>query len=906
LKRGTSGWYKLRQRLHALRGQAVVRIFSVMLIAVLGTLAIGVNGYNAFCERETRQKHQSLKSHFGEQLKRTDYAWSSAAGQVRAQLEFARLLEQQDARRWPKLTAFLNAQRIFVEFPTLLVLDRSGEILFRYGAIAHTLEVEAMRGAEWHFSSPLGELYRVFHEPVWLGAQGQGQLILLKPLDNAALQRMVIPEYMLAARWQGSQVAASRSDYPPRLADNERLVVATGEQRWVQARIAWPGRAAGRPVLLAYRELHDILPFANFLYWLLGAIGFIALLLWLVLARWLSGTVRRLEAVDHALDAYADQAPRESVERHLVAARWRQDEINNLADGIMALTRAVDARQREQTTYLETLALLEEAVLELTCEGRILRASPGWNKLADCDDAVGRNLLEFIHPDDLGVLSAQCSLLLGGEKDYLLFRLRLKSGHPAHESWIECRFLGFRDEHGVVQGVRGVMRDITQAYLHEKQVSHIALHDALTGLPNRVLLEDRLKVALRLAERSGHHVCVCFIDIDHFKTVNDTLGHKAGDRLLVAFAERLRSALRSGDTLARWGGDEFVLLLPGMQSEQDIHEVTDKIGAVIQQPLLLDGVEMRVTFSLGAAIYPDDGDDGELLFSQADRAMFHAKAQGRNQVCYFGDMSSKGAGKRELYIRNRLAGAIDTGSIQAWFQPILCARTGVCMGAEVLARWHDAELGWIPPATFIPIAENVGLIRELGRQVWLASVAMQTQCRADGWRLRFAVNVSKRQLFMPSFAGQALADLASHGISPGEVAWEVTESVALRDVEHATERLQELKKAGFTIAIDDFGTGYSSLSQLHEIHADELKIDISFVRRIQEPAGLSLVQAIIKIANALQLKTVAEGVEDAATAEILRGLGVDYLQGYHFARPMPGEAFVAWLGAPGVATQATP
>ena len=903
MNRGASWWHKLR----ALRGQAVVRIFAVMLIATLGTLAIGINGYNAFRERETLQKYQSVKNYFGEQLKRTDYAWHSAAGQLRAQLEFARLLEQQDVRRWPKLTAFLNAQRIFLDFPTLLVLDRSGEVLFRYGAIAHTLDGETIRNMEWHFSSPLGELYRVFQEPVWLGAQGQGRLILLKPLDNAALQRMAIPEYMLAVRWQDSQVAASRSDYPIELADDERLVVATAAQRWVQARIAWPGDSAVRPVLLAYRELHDILPFANFLYWLLGAIGFITLLLWLALARWLTGTVRRLESVDHALDAYAEQAPRESVERHLVAARQRQDEINNLADGIMALTRAVDARQREQATYLETLALLEEAVLELTCDGLILRASPGWNKLAHCDDAVGRNLLEFIHPHDVDVLSAQCALLMGGEKDYLLFRVRLKGEYPAQQSWIECRFLGFRDEQGEIQGVRGVMRDITQAYLHEKQVSHMALHDSLTGLPNRVLLEDRLKVALRLAERGGDRVCVCFIDIDHFKTVNDTLGHKAGDRLLVAFAEQLRGALRSGDTLARWGGDEFVLLLPDMPSEQDIRDVTAKIGAIIQQPLLLDGVEMRVTFSLGAAIYPEDGDNGELLFSQADRAMFYAKAQGRNQVCFFGDMASKGGGKRELYIQNRLAGAVDSGSVEAWFQPIVCARTDVCVGAEVLARWHDDELGWVPPATFIPIAENIGLIRELGQQVWLASLDMQMQCRAAGWRLRFAVNVSKRQLFMSSFTGQALTELEARGIAPSEVVWEVTESVALRDVEHATERLQELKRAGFNIAIDDFGTGYSSLSQLHEIHADELKIDISFIRRIHEPAGLSLVQAIVNIASALSLQTVAEGVEDAATAEVLRSLGVHYLQGYYFARPMPREAFLDWLGARSPSlTQAAP
>ncbi|HEY9198441.1 MAG TPA: EAL domain-containing protein [Gammaproteobacteria bacterium] len=889
----------MKRRLRALRGQAVAHIFIVMVTATLGLVAIGIFGYGVLQERETLQKGESLGAYYRDQLIRAEYGWKTTAEQLRSRLEFARILEEQDDRRWPKLTAFLNAQRIFIDFPTLLVLDGKGEILFRYGVIAHTLDAQTLQTTDWHFVASLGELYRVFRQPVWLGGQGEGQLVLLKSLDNAALKTLVTPDVSLAVVWQERLVAVSRDDYPADLATDRQAIVRIAGQRLVQSNIEWPGSAVERPVLHAYRELHDILPFREFLTWLLAAVAAITLLLWLALGRWLAYTVRRLEAVDHALDAYAQQAPPAEVAAHLSAVQQRHDEIGNLADAISELMQVVDAREREQAIYLDTLALLEEAVLELDCDGTILRASPGWNKLAHCDDAVGRNLLEFIHPSDAGALGSQCAVLRSGEKDYLLFRVRLLSTNHLQQTWIECRFLAFRDEHGEVAGIRGVLRDITQAYLHEKQISHMALHDALTGLPNRVLLEDRLKVALRLATRSGDKVCVCFIDIDHFKNVNDTLGHKAGDRLLVAFTDLLRSELRAGDTLARWGGDEFVLLLPEMRGEQDIREVTGKIRALIQQPLLLDGGEMRVTFSVGVAVYPDDAENGDVLFSQADRAMFYAKAQGRNQVCFFGDMTSKGIGKKELYIQNRLANAINAGQIQAWFQPIICARSGVCVATEVLARWQDAELGWIPPATFIPMAENIGLIRELGQQVWLASLDMLAECRGHGRDLSFAVNVSKRQLFIPSFTEQALAELGRRNLAPDAVVWEVTESVALRDVENAAERLLELKSAGFRIAIDDFGTGYSSLSQLHEIHADELKIDISFVQRIHEPAGLSLVQAIINIARALGLKTVAEGVEDARAADILRELGVDYLQGYHFAKPMPREAFLHWLDAQG-------
>lgn len=884
---------QLRLRLRALRGQAVTHIFFAMLIATVSLIIISVLAYREITDAEITQEHASLRTYFGDRLERVGFAWDNQADDMRARFEFSRILEQQDDKRWPKFTAYLNAQRVFSAFPTLLILNGDGEVLYRYGVIAHALDAQLVRSSDWHFDAALGELYRVLVRPIWLGSEGQGQLVLLKPVDNAALVNMAIPDTILTVTWLDRRVATSQDNPPTWQASQQVLNIGT--RLFIAAQVSWPHATGPSPVLLAYREVSSILPFSEFLYGLFAAITVIALLLWLTLGRWLAATVRRLEGVDRALEDYASQAPHATIDKHLIAARSRRDEINNLAEAVGELMHVVDAREREQATYLDTLALLEEAVLELDCDGNIRHASPGWNSLTHTDTAVGKNLLDFIHPADAAVLHAQCLVLRSGEKNNLLFRVRLAGPNPEQQNWIECRFFGFRDEAGEIAGIRGVLRDITQSYLHEKQISHMALHDALTGLPNRVLLEDRLKIALRMATRSNDKVCVCFIDIDHFKNVNDTLGHKAGDRLLVLFANLLRGELRAGDTLARWGGDEFVLLLPGMQNDQDVREVTSKISAVIQQPLLLDGVEMRMTFSLGAAIYPDDAENSDVLFSQADRAMFYAKAQGRNQSCFFGDMSSKGIGKKELYVQNRLATAINNRQIQAWFQPIVCARTNACIGLEVLARWQDEELGWISPATFIPIAENIGLIRELGEQVWQASLAMQEYCRAAGMRLRFSVNVSKRQLFIPAFTELALEESQKRGIPSHEIMWEVTESVALRDVEHAAERLHELKAAGFKIAIDDFGTGYSSLSQLHEIHADELKIDISFVRRIHEPAGLSLVQAIIHIASALGLRTVAEGVEDAAAATLLRELGVDYLQGYHFARPLPRDDFLAWL-----------
>jgi diguanylate cyclase (GGDEF)-like protein len=513
-------------------------------------------------------------------------------------------------------------------------------------------------------------------------------------------------------------------------------------------------------------------------------------------------------------------------------------------------------------------------------------------------ETLGRSFCDYIDPDDADTVRAQCLTLMHGENTQVTLRCRLHLDAADPSVWVECRLVAHHDEAGHIVGVRGVLRDVTQIYLHEKQINHMALHDALTQLPNRVLLEDRIKIALRLAERTGRKVGVCFIDLDHFKNVNDTLGHKAGDRLLVMFARLLRERLRSGDTLARWGGDEFVLLLPDIESADAIREVARKVGQAAQSPLPLEHSEYRIGFSMGVAMFPDDAGNDDTLLSQADRALFHAKAQGRNQICFVGDMVDKGVGAREFQIQSELAAAIKHGRIQAWFQPIIAAATGRCVGAEVLARWHDAELGWVSPATFIPMAENLGLIRELGEQVWLASLDAAQAWQERGHDLGLHINISKRQLFQAEFAQTLLAQVDARGVPHRAITFEVTESIALLDVEHAAERLRELRGAGFHISIDDFGTGFASLSQLHDLPVSELKIDIAFVKRLHDPKGLSMVQAIIHLAKTFNLGVVAEGVEDAAAAERLRALGVDCLQGYHFARPMPRDAFEQWLRAP--------
>jgi diguanylate cyclase (GGDEF)-like protein len=873
---------------HGLQHQATRRLVLVMLtaIAIIATLANIV--FWSMVARETEHHRGALAEFFRHHLTQIDQQWRSDAERSRGRIEFSRILEDADAVRWPRLDAYLNAQWEASEFSNLFI-TRDGQTLFRYGTSTHSFhDVGALEGKDWFYDPHTREIHRVFRMPLWLGREGRGQLVLLKTMTPALLASLAAPDTELALFYEGREIV--RGTLAPDPASPHRHAGTS------QISVDLPWSAAGDPAL-ALRASQPMRGIVSPYLVLLPVIGLSLLLtlLWLGLGRWLRHTAQRIVALKAASRAFADGEGAAVALRHLEANPGVRDEVHDVGEAMRDMMHAVELRQQEQKIYLDTLSLLDEAVLELDAECRILRASPGWTRLARSADCVGTPLERHFHEEDADTLHLQCTAIKRGEKEQANLRLRLRSANPDEARWTECRLIRQQDAQGATVGLRGVLRDITQTYLHERQISHMAMHDALTQLPNRILVEDRIKVALRMASRTGHLVGVCFIDLDHFKNVNDALGHKVGDKLLIAFSERLRSHLRAGDTLARWGGDEFVLLLPDIVEEADVRGVVHKIAEAMHAPFPLEDTAYVMTFSMGVALCPVDAKTLDDLLSEADRAMFYAKAQGRNQIAFFGDILHKADGRKDLYIQNHLAVAVQERRIEAWYQPLIDAESGHCIAVEVLARWHDPTLGWVPPDTFIPIAENLGLIHQLGSQVWQAAIEAVAAWRHAGHDLMLSVNISKRQLFNDSFTRLLLDDLARHSLTPQHVILEVTESLALIDVENAVERLPELKRAGFHIAIDDFGTGYSSLSQLHEMPVDELKIDLSFVRRLADPRGLSMVQAIVSLATTLGLKTIAEGVEDAATADQLRRLGVNTLQGFHFARPMPRDEFEAWL-----------
>jgi diguanylate cyclase (GGDEF)-like protein len=430
----------------------------------------------------------------------------------------------------------------------------------------------------------------------------------------------------------------------------------------------------------------------------------------------------------------------------------------------------------------------------------------------------------------------------------------------------------------------------------EHQMEYLAHHDNLTDLPNRVLVHDRFQQAQSLADRLQHKVALIFIDLDHFKTINDTLGHGAGDVFLQQIAKRLQTCVRDTDTISRQGGDEFLILLPALTDCDATLPVLEKILERLQQPVQIDGTELGTTASIGISIYPDDGEDFHTLLKHADMAMYRAKAAGRNTYCFFDPHMNQEALEASA-LRQGLKRALERDELRLFYQPQIDLVRGTIVGAEALIRWQHPERGLIPPVQFIPIAEDSGLIVPVGAWVLREACRQIVAWQQAGLpRLSVAVNLSAVQ-FKRSDMLQTVRDaLQETGCDPDLIELELTESILLQDTDNVLNTVQALKRLGVRLSIDDFGTGYSSLAYLKRMAVDKLKIDQSFVRDLNSNADSgAIVRAIIQMAHSLKLRTVAEGVESAELLQTLRELACDEVQGYHYARPLPATDFEHYL-----------
>jgi diguanylate cyclase (GGDEF)-like protein/PAS domain S-box-containing protein len=531
-------------------------------------------------------------------------------------------------------------------------------------------------------------------------------------------------------------------------------------------------------------------------------------------------------------------------------------------------------------------------------DGTIAYESPAAERVLGlrAEERLGQPAFGIIHPDDrtfgenllTGVMQTPSAEVSG----------ELRARH-ADGSWrsIDAVLKNLLDD-PAVGGVVVNYRDVTTRKTLEEELRRQAFHDSLTGLANRALFADRLEHALSRTRRFGHPVAVLFIDLDDFKTVNDSLGHGEGDLLLIAVADRLRKPLRAGDTIARMGGDEFAVLLEDPADAEAPVEVAQRLLTALEPPFERGGKELFVHASVGIAVStPESLTPGDLL-RNADVSMYTAKSNGKNRVEVF-EPSMHAAALARLALKGDLERALERGEFALLYQPIIHLMSSQVTGVEALLRWHHPRRGVVGPTEFIPVAEETGLIIPLGR--WVLDEA----CRqAVAWDLesqtplRMSVNVSGRQIHHPGFADEVARTLASTGFDPARLTLELTESVLMQDVEVTAATLAELKALGVRLAIDDFGTGYSSLSYLRRFPIDELKIDRSFVATVSiGPDQSALVRSILKLGDTLHLETVAEGIEEADQLAELRGLGANLGQGFFFAKPLTSEAISALLTA---------
>ncbi|OQX13070.1 MAG: hypothetical protein BWK76_16710 [Desulfobulbaceae bacterium A2] len=466
---------------------------------------------------------------------------------------------------------------------------------------------------------------------------------------------------------------------------------------------------------------------------------------------------------------------------------------------------------------------------------------------------------------------------------------RRKSGE-VYPAWLTINAI--RDEQGRLTNYLAIFTDITERKTAEHRLAHLAHHDALTGLPNRLLLQDRFEQALAHAQREGRRMALLFLDLDRFKTINDSLGHPVGDRLLQAVSLRLQESLRDMDTVSRQGGDEFVVLLTDLSHPDDAGLVAQKILDALSQPFHVDQHQLGTSCSIGISVAPDDAMDYDTLRRQADTALYAAKGAGRATYRFFTEQMNQHV-LEMLDLEHRLRQAVARGELSLHFQPQFSLTDARLIGAEALLRWQHPEMGLVSPARFIPVAEESGLIVAIGEWVLQQACCQARRWLDDGLDLPvLAVNISALQFRQDNLVETVAAILRDSGLPPERLELELTESMLMQDLERTLTKLDAFKAMGISLSIDDFGTGYSSLTYLKRFKLDILKIDQSFVRDLAEDSDdAAIVRAIIQLGHSLNLRVIAEGVETAAQRDYLQGEGCDHVQGYLFSRPLAVEDF---------------
>jgi diguanylate cyclase (GGDEF)-like protein/PAS domain S-box-containing protein len=565
------------------------------------------------------------------------------------------------------------------------------------------------------------------------------------------------------------------------------------------------------------------------------------------------------------------------------------------------LSEQVDISARKQAEeqirlFEKVFANANEAIVISDADNRILATNPAFTEIFGftAEEAIGKNprMLASGLTDESAYQRMWASINADGKWQGEVLDRR-KNGEIFAE-WLSISAL--RDNAGKLTHYIALMSDISERKAVEERMTYLAQHDVLTGLPNRMLFQDRLHQAVTYAERQHTNVALLFLDLDRFKNVNDTLGHHYGDLLLQEVTRRIRLCVRNSDTVSRQGGDEYVIMLPNLDDLGDIIQVVKKLIETIAQPYQLEEHSVHMTTSVGVSVYPQDGTDSETLIKNADTAMYQAKDAGRNCYRFFTQAMNSSIARR-VGLENKLRKALKGNELLLHYQPLVDLRSGQIVAAEALVRWQHPEDGLIPPVEFIRIAEETGMIVPLGDWVLGEACRQNQEWRKLGLReITMAVNLSPLQLHDRNLVKTVSKALSHSGMPAGALELEITESAMMKNPDQAIAALNKLSGLGIRFSIDDFGTGYSSLSYLKKFPVDMLKIDQSFVRDLTvDSDDAAIVSAVISMAKSLGLHVIAEGVETAEQLLFLEGLDCEMMQGYYFSRPLPAGEFRALL-----------
>jgi diguanylate cyclase (GGDEF)-like protein/PAS domain S-box-containing protein len=587
------------------------------------------------------------------------------------------------------------------------------------------------------------------------------------------------------------------------------------------------------------------------------------------------------------------------------------DEVGNLARSMKDMTNNIkqahdalrDAKQEAEKTadelrlYANAFDNSGEAMLIADKDNRIVNVNSAFISQTGytLDDVIGRDPRIFSAGNTPTSVYQEMWRALT-ERNFWQGELwdRKKTGE-VYPKWI--RISAIRDQDENVLFYTASFTDITDRKEAEARIEHLAHHDILTGLHNRFSMEVRLEQAIASAQREQKSIAILFIDLDRFKSINDTLGHHVGDKLLIDVAARLKGCVRNSDVVARIGGDEFIIVLTSIKDNSHAAIVAENILQMVSQPYNIDGHEISTSPSIGISIYPDDGTVYDELMRAADVAMYHAKEHGRNNYHYFNEAMLVAASER-LRFERELRIAVSSNQLELYYQPQIRTSDGAIVALEALVRWNHPKDGLILPDRFISIAEESGIILDLGRWVIDAACRLLVAWRSQG-RLgyKIAINLSARQLQSETLSDEFETILKRHEVDGRHLEVEITETAAMNDPALAVSQLNALRRLGISIAIDDFGTGYSSLGYLKRLPINTLKLDRTFVRDIErDPSDAEICSATVALAHNLGLQIVAEGVETAAQRDFLMRLNYDYLQGYFYSKPLPAGELSVLLG----------